>query len=522
MDYRKLSEESLDGIMNSIRCELRGDKSENKAEPLVIVHTEQKERQLANVEQALAAAAPGTQVGLQRAPMHVQKGIKRWAAKLIEKVYLRVAELSNRDVRVFSSAIISAMEGVLQILRQSIEEVKRLSAGVLAQQQLNTELSRKVRQQQRHVDEQMRRSRWELEQERRQLTERMQAQEERFRNELQSQREFFEERQEAQQRQFQQELQAQREISEEKEVALLTSIEERLKRESAALVDEQERRTGVLVEKYNGQEQRQRQMQQELQKVRSIVHWANNAQFMETVSRIGEPQAADPLFYHDFEERFRGTQEDIRERLEAYAPRIIKQFGELGGRSFIDLGCGRGEWLDMLRDHGADNIIGIDLNEVQLGICREKGHRVECCDALEYLRSLPGESVDMVSGIQIIEHLEFPALLALYAESCRVLKKDGIILFETPNPRNIVTASCWFYADHSHHRPLLAEVMQFLAERSGFASVEIMEMNPVRYQPTLREPVCFDGNQDVWDENISLLNKILYGPQDYAIIGVKG
>ena len=278
----------------------------------------------------------------------------------------------------------------------------------------------------------------------------------------------------------------------------------------------------LIIDKYNQNKILIRELNEEIYKLKSIVTWVNKEEFSESVTnKVGNETLSNPLFYHDFEEKFRGTRNDIKERLLVYVPIIDELFGEWNNKKFIDIGCGRGEWLDILKDKGVTEYLGVDINDLQLNTCNEYGHKTINNDCLEYIKKLADESIDMVSGFHIIEHLPIEKLLALLNECNRVLKKGGVVLFETPNPNNLITSATYFYADPTHNKPLYNETMKFFVEHSGFEKVEIIEVNSARFSKALITPTSIDGNQIVWEENINILNSLLYGAQDYAVMGVK-
>lgn len=224
-------------------------------------------------------------------------------------------------------------------------------------------------------------------------------------------------------------------------------------------------------------------------------------------------------FYSAFEEVFRGTREDIKSRVGIYLP-IIKDSLESNDDIVVDLGCGRGEWLELIKDSGY-KIMGVDLNDVQLKKCNDLGLSVVNCDALQYLRMLESNSVSAITGFQILEHLAFDKLIILMEECYRVLKINGVIIFETPNSKNIITGASNFYIDPTHTRPLHPETLKFLAEFKGFNNVKIIFANESHTAKKFVSPSNQLENQEVWDRNISQLNGILYGAQDYAIVGYK-
>ena len=223
------------------------------------------------------------------------------------------------------------------------------------------------------------------------------------------------------------------------------------------------------------------------------------------------PDILDPL-YLAFENQFRGTREEIRERLLEYVP-LIREAGAGGeGRELLDIGCGRGEWLEIMHDEGLP-AKGLDLNHVLVRQCRDRGFTVEENDALSYLRSLPDNSLGAITSFHLIEHLSFDDRVALFDESVRVLKSGGIALFETPNPRNLLVGGCNFWADPTHLRPLYPETHQFLMEYRGFCRVELLYLHPHEGEQRLPEEEA--------PQLAARLNEVLSCARDYTIVGYK-
>lgn len=216
-------------------------------------------------------------------------------------------------------------------------------------------------------------------------------------------------------------------------------------------------------------------------------------------------------FYASFEDRFRGTEEEIRQRVEVYLP-IVRGVGGGGpGALVLDVGCGRGEWLELLRDSGL-TARGVDLNQSMIERCRRRGLDVIEGDAIEYLRTLEGASLGAVTGMHVIEHMPFPRLIELLDETLRVLRPGGVAIFETPNPENLRVGACNFHFDPTHIRPLPPESTKFVVEARGFARVEILRLHPDLSQPQLRE-----GENALHE----VVDQALFGPQDYAIVAYK-
>lgn len=180
-------------------------------------------------------------------------------------------------------------------------------------------------------------------------------------------------------------------------------------------------------------------------------------------------------FYRAFEDRFRGTRELIKERLKAYLPFILPLLQAYPQGQAIDLGCGRGEWLELLTEVGL-RPIGIDLDDGMLAACRQLGLAAEQGDAIAHLSGLPDESQVLVSAFHMVEHIAFEQLQTLVQQALRVLKPGGLLIMETPNPENILVATCNFYLDPSHERPIPPMLLSFLAEYVGFLRVKTVRL----------------------------------------------
>jgi 2-polyprenyl-3-methyl-5-hydroxy-6-metoxy-1,4-benzoquinol methylase len=223
-----------------------------------------------------------------------------------------------------------------------------------------------------------------------------------------------------------------------------------------------------------------------------------------------EGQNGLDAFYVAFEDRFRGPQEQIMERLQFYLPYVRRAADQTGEPMVLDIGCGRGEWLELLYREGIP-ARGVDANRLMIAQCRERCLEVVNEDALAYLRSLPDAGIGVVTGFHVIEHLPFEALIKLMDEALRVLKPGGMVIFETPNPQNVLVGSCSFYLDPTHHRPLPSQTMKLLSESRGFVDVKILELHPSTATPIAEET-------DVSER----FNEYFYGAMDYAVIGRKG
>ncbi len=217
-------------------------------------------------------------------------------------------------------------------------------------------------------------------------------------------------------------------------------------------------------------------------------------------------------YYVAFEDACRGTRREIKQGLTHYLPVFadLREQQSLANLPVVDLGCGRGEWLELMREQGWQGQ-GIDLNPVMVEVCGEFGLTAQCLDALTYLKSLPESSVAAITGFHIIEHLPFAVLHGLFTEATRVVKAGGVILFETPNPENVLVGSHTFYHDFSHRNPVTPSAITFMAQYFGFVEVEIIRSHP--YPAEAKVP----GNDPLTER----VNGHLCGPQDYALLARK-
>ncbi len=225
------------------------------------------------------------------------------------------------------------------------------------------------------------------------------------------------------------------------------------------------------------------------------------------------------LNYFLFEEKFRGSRADIKQRQTSF----LRYFE--GCKNILDIGCGRGEFLELLRDNG---IIGhgIDINEEMVKFCISKGFDVEKNDAVSYLEKLEDGSLDGIIMDQVIEHLDSHYIIKLLKLCYQKLNFGYYIVIETVNPLSLVSLTN-YYIDMSHKRPIHPETLKFLINYANFRELETIFFSPIpddkRLKKTNIEGIEGDFLRliEVYDQNIDKLNTILYGPQDYAIVAKK-
>jgi O-antigen chain-terminating methyltransferase len=184
-------------------------------------------------------------------------------------------------------------------------------------------------------------------------------------------------------------------------------------------------------------------------------------------------------FYRAFEDRYRGAREIIKDRLRAYAsftdPLLQQGGGAAGAPIALDLGCGRGEWLELLGENGFD-ARGVDLDEGMLAACNERGLNAQHGDALAALRAQADDSLALVSAFHLVEHLPFDLVQELISEALRVLRPGGLLIMETPNPENLTVGATSFYRDPTHLHPLPPDLLGFATEHAGYARQRIVRL----------------------------------------------
>lgn len=215
-------------------------------------------------------------------------------------------------------------------------------------------------------------------------------------------------------------------------------------------------------------------------------------------------------FYAAFEDAFRGERASIKARQAVYLPYLSRFHAGTPSAPVLDIGCGRGEWLELLGENGLV-ASGVDLNALFVEQCRNHGFEAVHGDALARLAALPAGALGAVTGFHIAEHLAFDTLVGLLDAALRALRPGGVLILETPNPENLLVGALNFYDDPTHRNPLTPQALDFLARQRGFSATEILRLHP--YPPAFH----------VADPSplAERFNSLFYGPQDYALIAVK-
>jgi len=214
-------------------------------------------------------------------------------------------------------------------------------------------------------------------------------------------------------------------------------------------------------------------------------------------------------FYFELQGKFQSSVQADANRLEMYRSAIANLEPKVPSGTWLDIGCGRGKWLGMVQE-GGYRAAGIDSNPAAVEQCRERGFEVTECDALQFLQSSDDQSFAAISAFHVLEHCPFEYCLNLVYQIARTLKPHGVLLIETPHAANLLMAAEQFWMDPTHIRPIPLPLMEFLFEYCGLDVVHRFEVNP---RPE-SEHLPFREL-----ELVDRLDLMLFGPQDYAMIG---
>ena len=253
------------------------------------------------------------------------------------------------------------------------------------------------------------------------------------------------------------------------------------------------------------QQQQQEEALQQLQQ-----KWIQQQEQQQTLAAQAQASAAaTDDFLAALETTFRGPVEALRGQLvQDYLGYVQAARAALAvDGPCLDLGCGRGVWLEALREHGLAGR-GIDLNAAAAHEAQALGLDVQVGDALAWLQAQPDASALVVSAFHLMEHLPFALRLALVQECARVLMPGGLLILETPNPENIWVATHTFHHDPTHSEPLTPDSLEFLVNYCGLETVAVPRLHP--YPPEAHLP----GEEPV----VQRLNHMTCAGQDFAVV----
>jgi ubiquinone/menaquinone biosynthesis C-methylase UbiE len=474
------------------------------------IHWAEIDARLGTLEQVAA-------VGTTTPDMKHRKGVKRWLARLVARGVCYVTRFMTTRQSHFNAAATEsarALASAILGLQQALEEEGRRLELTLDEQaqgqqvKLDQALVTQQRRQERRLEQALQEQSEALRSHDLALQGQAQRLEERVSQALQQQEDRLGRAQQEHRAHFQahfaetiqtQILEAEKRLTQRIHpleraagqpdpvlIARLHELEKQVSQLKTALLC-QERRTSLLLEEAS----------------RRLPEPFNREQ-LEAISK--EEQHSFDSIYVAFEDRFRGSRELIKQRLKIYLP-YLNRLPE--GIEALDVGCGRGEWLELLGEIGI-KARGLDSNRAMVAQCRERGLDVTQGDVIAHLRDLPGNSLGLLTAFHIIEHLPLKAFIALLDEAFRILKPGGLAIFETPNPQNVLVGSFSFYMDPTHRNPMPSPMVKFFVENRGFSHAEVLNLHPFP-----------EGSYLHGTELAERFSHFFYGPQDYAVLAWK-
>ena len=212
--------------------------------------------------------------------------------------------------------------------------------------------------------------------------------------------------------------------------------------------------------------------------------------------------AAPQIDWLRFADRFRGTEEYVQEKQRLYVPHFQ------GCQNVLDLGCGRGEFLGLMKDAGIP-ARGIDLDAESVALCRRKGLEAEAADLFRYLADLPDGALDGIFCAQVVEHLPPERLPEMLRLASAKLVRGGLLVIETPNPESLAIFATHFYVDPTHQRPVPPQLLVFYLEEFGLGQIRVERLSP----PVESMPALATLPED--------FRNVFFGSLDYAVISRK-
>ncbi|HUL79798.1 MAG TPA: methionine biosynthesis protein MetW [Vicinamibacteria bacterium] len=283
--------------------------------------------------------------------------------------------------------------------------------------------------------------------------------------------------------------------------------------EAHVLLDAFARRLEAMRERIEGLLALRDRLEAVSEEVRAVRGSLDAAAPPPELARAAARSAVDSA-YTAFENRFRGSREEIRARQRD----DVALFAGL--TPVVDLGCGRGEFLELLREAGIEGR-GVEGNANVVRECRAKGLDVVAGDLVEFLRTQATSSLAGIFAAQVVEHLPPAVLVALLAEAHRALRSGGLLVLETVNAASALAFHEVFVRDLSHERPLHPETLRFMVAAAGFGEARIEMRSPVSDDVRLAllpSGVLPPPATKVLNENAERLNALLYAPLDYALV----
>jgi 2-polyprenyl-3-methyl-5-hydroxy-6-metoxy-1,4-benzoquinol methylase len=231
----------------------------------------------------------------------------------------------------------------------------------------------------------------------------------------------------------------------------------------------------------------------------------------ESIKKLSKAQSLEKFDYVQFENYFRGDEGDTAKKQSLY----LEYFPKKG--KILDIGCGRGEFLDLLNRNGFTSV-GVDINMEMVNLCLSQGLEVYGEGFESFLQNYKGTNFDGIFSAQVIEHLNYSEIIELVELSHHRLNDKGILILETLNVKTLFPHLGSFYADPTHVNFIYPETLKFICQRGGFSNVEIIYINKCSKEDQLKVD---SSASEVEKENIKKLNELIYGYQDFAILARK-
>ena len=481
----KNPEIDVEAIMQRIqdKVRLRREAPPAQAEPRAAVPAAQPDAGLV-ITQHLANAREFAQVGLAVPPMSQTHGLKRAFATIVAKIVLRLAQLFIRDQRQFNLAILEALQAFADRTQQQSSEMSqaadRLAREASAGKQ---ELTAKIGAVSHDVGVVVRDV--EL------VT----------RNVGGMSRDLAA----LDQRLIEQRLPLERRVDELE--LRMGAAHARMAAAESALAAERHSHAVLLGQVRTAVSLQERRLTLLLEETRRRLPKPLDEKQLQTFAN--ELTHVQDAKYLSFEDTFRGSREDIKQRVSIYVPRFRAAEAGTDKAPILDVGCGRGELLEVLRHEGL-KAAGVDSNVAAVEKCRELGLDVALGDLFETLARTTDGSLGGLVGLHVVEHLPFASLQKLLDEALRVLRPGGIVIFETPNPQNILVGASNFYIDPTHRNPVHPQTLHYLVEARGMIQVESVMLHPFPKEMHIPESDSPAAR---------FINEHFFGPQDYAVVG---
>jgi 2-polyprenyl-3-methyl-5-hydroxy-6-metoxy-1,4-benzoquinol methylase len=230
---------------------------------------------------------------------------------------------------------------------------------------------------------------------------------------------------------------------------------------------------------------------------------------VEALEATEQGRRFDPWYSADaFESAFRGAREDLIDRYGSLADMFI------GHGPVVDIGCGRGEFLELLAERGVE-AYGIEVDAALVEEAQARGLPVTLDDAVRHVASVPDNSLGGITLIQVVEHLTPQSVVDLVGVASEKVVRGGLMVLETVNPQSLYTFAHSFYLDPTHGNPVHPAYLKFLFDEAGWSRTEI----DWRTEPPADDVLADDSEANpVQKANTRRLNQLLFAPQDYALV----